>query len=112
MYKLSEMFGQRGGSDAFGRRAVKNIGIRTDIGQTFAESGTTSHSVYYEFIHQPVIAMVIFIGFTLIFVSPEWKCDVQRHRYTRMKRSRLTHAYCRAPCGAGGIGHIPHVRRR
>ena len=42
MYKLSEMFGQRGGSDAFGRRAVKNIGIRTDIGQTFAETGTTS----------------------------------------------------------------------
>ena len=36
------MFGQRGGSDAFGRRAVKNIGIRTDIGQTFAETGTTS----------------------------------------------------------------------
>ena len=36
------MFGQRGGSDAFGRRAVKNIGIRTDNGQTFAETGTTS----------------------------------------------------------------------
>ena len=36
------MFGQRGGSDAIGRRAVKNIGIRTDIGQTFAETGTTS----------------------------------------------------------------------
>ena len=35
------MFGQRGGSDAFGRRAVKNIGIRTDIGQTFAETDTT-----------------------------------------------------------------------
>ena len=32
MFKLSEMFGQRDGSDAFGRRAVKNIGIRTDIG--------------------------------------------------------------------------------
>ena len=42
MLKLSEMFGQRGGSDAFGRRAVKNIGIRTDIGQTFAETGTTN----------------------------------------------------------------------
>ena len=28
MYELSEMFGHRGGSDAFGRRAVKNIGIR------------------------------------------------------------------------------------
>ena len=42
MFKLSEKFGQRGGSDAFGRRAVKNIGIRTDIGQTFAETGTTS----------------------------------------------------------------------
>ena len=44
MYKLSEMFGQRGGWDAFfGRRAVKkNIGIRTDIGQTFAENGTAS----------------------------------------------------------------------
>ena len=42
MYKLSEMFGQMGGSDAFGWRAVKNIGIRTDIGQTFAETGTTS----------------------------------------------------------------------
>ena len=41
MFKLSEIFGQRGGSDAFGRRAVKNIGIRTDIGQTFAETGTT-----------------------------------------------------------------------
>ena len=40
MFKLLEMFGQRGGSDAFGRRAVKNIGIRTDIGQTFAETGT------------------------------------------------------------------------
>ena len=38
---LSEMFGQMGGSDAFGRRDVKNIGIRTDIGQTFAETGTT-----------------------------------------------------------------------
>ena len=36
------MFGQSGGSDAFGRRAVKNIGIRTDIGQTFAETGATS----------------------------------------------------------------------
>ena len=42
MFKLPEIFGQRGGSDAFGRRAVKNIGIRTDIGQTFAETGTTS----------------------------------------------------------------------
>ena len=42
MFKLSEMLGQRGGSDAFGQRAVKNIGIRTDIGQTFAETGTTS----------------------------------------------------------------------
>ena len=45
MHKLSEMFGHRGGSessDAFGRRAVKNIGIRTDIEQTFAETGTTS----------------------------------------------------------------------
>ena len=42
MFKLSEMFGQRGGSDAFGRRAVKNIGIRTDIGQTFAKTGTTN----------------------------------------------------------------------
>ena len=42
MYKLSEMFGQRGGLDAFGRTAVQNIGIRTDIGQTFAETGTTS----------------------------------------------------------------------
>ena len=42
MYKLSEMFGQRDGSDAFGRRAIKNIGIRTDIGQTFAETGTTN----------------------------------------------------------------------
>ena len=42
MFKLSEVFGQRGGSDAFGRRAVKNIGIRTDIGQTFAETGTTN----------------------------------------------------------------------
>ena len=42
MFKLSEMFGQRSGSDAFGRKAVKNIGIRTDIGQTFAETGTTS----------------------------------------------------------------------
>ena len=42
MFKLSEMFGQCGGSDAFGRRDVQNIGIRTDIGQTFAETGTTS----------------------------------------------------------------------
>ena len=42
MFKLSEIFGQSSGSDAFGRRAVKNIGIRTDIGQTFAETGTTS----------------------------------------------------------------------
>ena len=42
MFKLSEMFGHRGGSDAFGRRVVKNIGIRTDIGHTFAETGTTS----------------------------------------------------------------------
>ena len=42
MFKHSEIFGQRGGSDAFGRRAVKNIGIRTDIGQTFAETGTTT----------------------------------------------------------------------
>ena len=41
MFKLSEMFGQGSGSDAFGRKAVKNIGIRTDIGQTFAETGTT-----------------------------------------------------------------------
>ena len=36
------MFGQSGVSDAFGRRAVKNIGIRTDIRQTFAETGTTT----------------------------------------------------------------------
>ena len=42
MFKLSKMFGRRGGSDAFGRRAVKNMGIRRDIGQTFAETGTTS----------------------------------------------------------------------
>ena len=41
MYKLSEMFEQRGGSDAFGRRVVKNIGFPTDIGETFAETGTT-----------------------------------------------------------------------
>ena len=35
MYKLSEMFGQRGGSDAFGRRAVigKNIGT-SELGRT------------------------------------------------------------------------------
>ena len=45
MFKLSEMFGQRGGWDAFGRRAVKNIGIRTDIGQTFTETGTTDSVV-------------------------------------------------------------------
>ena len=41
MLKLSEMFGQRGGSDVFGRRAVKNIGIRTEIGHTFAETAGT-----------------------------------------------------------------------
>ena len=41
MFKLSEVFGQRSGSDAFGRRAVKNIGTWKDIGQTFAETGTT-----------------------------------------------------------------------
>ena len=50
MYKLSEMFGQRGGSDAFGRRAVKSIGIRTDIGQTFAETGTTN-TYMHTYIH-------------------------------------------------------------
>ena len=42
MFQLSEMFGQWGGPDAFGQRAVKNIRIRTDIGQTFAETGTTN----------------------------------------------------------------------
>ena len=42
MFKPSEMFGQRGGSDAFGRIAVKNIGIWTGIGQIFAETGTTN----------------------------------------------------------------------
>ena len=42
MFKLSEMFGQRGGLDAFGWKAVKNIGIRTVIGRAFAETGTTS----------------------------------------------------------------------
>ena len=42
MLQLSEMIGQRGRSDIFGRTAVKNIGIRTDIGQTFAETGTTN----------------------------------------------------------------------
>ena len=31
MFKLLEVSGQRGGSDAFGRRAAKNIGIRTDM---------------------------------------------------------------------------------
>ena len=43
MFKLLEMFGQRGGSDAFGQRAVKNIGVRKDIGQTFAKTGTTNY---------------------------------------------------------------------
>ena len=54
MSKLSEIFGQRGGSDAFGRRAVKNIGIRTDIGQTFAETGTTT-----KYTDRPTMSIII-----------------------------------------------------
>ena len=42
MFKLSEILGRSDGSDAFGRRAVKKNGIRKDIGQTFAETGTTN----------------------------------------------------------------------
>ena len=41
-FKLSDIFGQRDGSDAFGRRTVQNIGRWTDIRQIFSEIGTTS----------------------------------------------------------------------
>ena len=70
MFKLSELFGQRGGSYAFGRRAVKNIGIRTDIGQTFAETGTTS----------PV----------LTYSKQLLKCPVEAHKYENKIRSLTT----------------------